>query len=637
MADTVKITLPDGSVKEYKRGVTGREIAESIGQRLAKAALAVKVGSDLLDLARPIEKDGSVKILTFDDADGKQAFWHSTAHILAHAVVTLWPEAKPTIGPPIENGFYYDFERKEPFTPEDLRNIEAEMQKVVRNDFKVMREEVSVSEAKKKFKHNKYKLELIDEFGGEGKTLSVYTQGDFCDLCRGGHLLSTGMVKAFALTKTSSAYWRGDAKRESLQRIYGVSFPQQKLLDEYLHMIEEAEKRDHRKIGAALDLFSFHDVSPGSPFFHPKGMFIFTTLMSFLREEYKKRGYLEVATPQLFHKELWETSGHWQHYRQNMFLSMMDDAEAGLKSMNCPSHILIYKTAVRSYRELPLRLADFSPLHRNEVKGTLGGLFRVRRFHQDDAHIFCGEEQIEAEVHNTLSFVKYIYATVFHFDFHLELSTRPENALGAEALWDRAEAALIAALEHAGMAYKVNPGDGAFYGPKIDVHMKDALGRSWQCGTIQLDFNQPERFDVHYDGADGKRHRAVMVHRAILGSLERFIGVLIEHYAGKFPLWLNPNQVILLPIADRHAEYCRKVAEKMREAGLRAEVDENAETTNKKIREAQLKQFNYILVCGDAEVKNGTVNVRTRDEKVHGEKNVDALIHELLDEIRMKK
>src|SRR3989344_5293897 len=501
-------------------------------------------------------------------------------------------------------------------------------------DNKFQRQVVSADEARVKFKHNKFKRELIDDAAGQ--TITIYTQGDYCDLCRGGHIPSTGLVKAFKLTKLSSAYWRGDAKNASLQRIYGISFPSQKMLDEHQEKQAEAEKRDHRKIGATLDLISFNDVSPGSPFFHPKGAHIINTLVAFMRSEYIKRGYQEVITPQLFHKELWETSGHWQHYHDNMFITQMDGQETAVKPMNCPSHALIFKSKVRSYRELPMRLADFSALHRNEVCGTLGGLFRVRKLSQDDSHIFCSEEQIEQEVHGVIDFVTFVYRDVFKFDFHVELSTKPEKAMGLEQLWNHAEGALKKSLEHAGLPFKVNPGDGAFYGPKIDFHIKDALGRSWQCATIQLDFNQPQRFGLEFDGADGKKHTPVMVHRALLGSLERFLGILIEHYAGNFPLWLNPNQVIVLPIADRHAEYGKQIVDALRDAGLRAELDGSAETTNKKVREAQMQKWNYILVVGDREVANKTVNVRTRDEKIHGEKKVDIFVKELLGEIARK-
>src|SRR3989344_6059109 len=580
----ITIELPDGTKKQHPKGVTGIQIAQSIGARLARDAVAIKVNNELYDLFRPIEQDAKIMILTFDQKEGKSAFWHSTAHVLAQAVLSLFPDAKPTIGPPIDEGFYYDFDVKKPFTADDLVKIEKKMDEVVKANHSISRAVVSIKDAKKQFKHNKYKLELIDDFAQQSETVSVYSQGDFSDLCRGGHVPTTGRIGAFKLLKTSSAYWRGDQKKESLQRIYGISFPTAKQLKEHLHMLEEAEKRDHRKLGTALDLFSFHEVSPGSPFFHPKGTFIFNTLTNFLRSEYAKRGYQEVITPQLFHKELWETSGHWQHYQQNMFLTTMDNQQASVKPMNCPTHALIYKTNVRSYRELPIRFADFGALHRNEVRGTLGGLFRVRKLQQDDAHIFCAEEHIESEVHAFIDFVKDVYTTVFGFDFHVELSTKHENALGSEQLWETAEGGLKNALESAHMKYQLNPGDGAFYGPKIDFHIKDAIGRSWQCATVQLDFNMPERFKVEYDGQDGRKHRAVIIHRALLGSLERFIGILVEHYAGKFPLWLNPNQVVVLPIADRHVEYCEQVAAQMREAGLRVDINVSAETTNKKIR-----------------------------------------------------
>lgn len=636
MAETITITFPDGAARQFPKGVTGSDVAAAIGPRLAKDALAVSVDGELRDLFRPIGEDAKVEILTFGHPEGKKAFWHSSAHLLAHAVSSLWPDAKPTIGPAIENGFYYDFERREPFTPEDLAKIESRMQELAKKDLEVKREEVTVAEARKRFKGNPYKLELVDEFARESKKLSVYTQGAYADLCRGGHVPRTGLLRAFRLLKVSGAYWRADPKKASLQRIYGISFPTQKELDAHLHLLEEAEKRDHRRIGAALDLFSFHEESPGSPFFHPRGVVLLNTLIGFMRGEYAQRGYQEVMTPQLFHKQLWETSGHWQHFRESMFTLGMDGQDAALKPMNCPSHILIYKTQVRSYRELPLRFADFGALHRNELKGTLGGLFRVRRLQQDDAHIFCPAEKLGDEMRQVIGFIQHVYQ-VFGFDFHVELSTKPEKAMGAPELWKGAEEALQQALAEARLPFTLKQGEGAFYGPKIDFHIKDALGRSWQCATVQLDFNQPERFGVEYDGADGRKHRPVIIHRAILGSLERFMGILIEHYAGRFPLWLNPNQAILLPIADRHLAYCGQAADQLRAAGLRVAIDDAAETTSKKIREAQLQQYNYILVVGDKEVKNTTVNVRTRDEKIHGEKKVAALANELIEEVRAKR
>jgi threonyl-tRNA synthetase len=637
MMDKIIITLPDGSKKEFKKGITGQEIAESIGAGLARAAVAIKVNNELYDLFREIEKNAEISILTFKDKEGKHVFWHSTAHILAEAVTSIWPEVKPTIGPPIEEGFYYDFEKSEPFTPEDLERIEKRMHEIVKKNHHVKRNVVSIDEAKKQFAHNKFKLELISDFAEQADTVTIYTQGQFKDLCRGGHVPNTGKITAFKLTKISGAYWRGDQSRESLQRIYGISFPMAKELKAYLHQKEEAEKRDHRKIGTRMDLFSFHDVSPGSPFFHPKGAHIYITLQQFLRSMYTDWGYSEVVTPLLYHADLWKTSGHWQHYRENMFITVMDNGEASMKPMNCPSHILIYKTDARSYRDLPLRITDFAPLHRNELRGTLGGLMRVRKFSQDDCHVFCTPEHVKDEIKAHINHVSHVYKEVFCFEFHVELSTKPDKAMGSEQQWNAAERALKEALDENGMDYTLNPGDGAFYGPKIDFHIKDALGRSWQCGTEQLDFQQPERFHVQFDGKDGKKHNAIMLHRTVLGSLERFMGILIEHYAGKFPLWLNPNQVMLVPIADRHHDYCGKVAKEMQKTGLRVEIHESHETTNKKIREAQLQNFNYILVVGDKEVENKTVNVRTRDEKVHGEKKVGVLIKQLMEEINQKK
>ena len=638
MADKIKVTLPDGSVKEYGFGITGKQVAANIGPRLAKAAVAIKVNGELKDISYALDKDCSLKILTFDDPDGKQAFWHTSAHVLAQAVLELWPDALRTIGPPIENGFYFDFYRKEPFTLNDLGAIEKKMMDIAGRKRDLVRKDLLVKEAKAFYKGNKFKLELIDEFTKEGaKTLSFYQQGDYMDLCKGGHADRVDVIGAVKLTKVSSAYWRGDSARESLQRIYGISFPEAKQLKEHVHLQEEAEKRDHRKLGRELGLFMTHEYSPGSPFYLPKGTIVYMTLLNFIREEYKKRGYMEVITPLLYDKELWVTSGHWDHYKNNMFFTESEGKLFSLKSMNCPSHCLIYKNSAHSYRELPLRIADFAPLHRNELSGTLTGLTRVRKFSQDDSHIFCTPEQLTSELQGLREFVKFVYKDTFGMDYHIELSTRPEKYLGDIAVWTKAEETLASTLKKLGMSFKVNPGDGAFYGPKIDIHVKDSLGRTWQCATIQLDFQLPARFELVYEGSDGKQHTPVIIHRAMLGSLERFMGCLIEHYAGKFPLWLNPNQVIILPIADRHAAYAKKAALKMSEAGLRVAVDESAETTNKKIREAQLAQYNYILVVGDAEEKNGTVNVRTRDEKVHGEKKVDVLVKELGLEIGKRK
>jgi len=560
----------------------------------------------------------------FETLEDKKKFWHTSAHVLAQAVLELFPDAKRTIGPPIDEGFYYDFYKKEPFTPEDLKAIQKKMREITKKNPKVVHKELSIKEAKEFFKDNKFKLELIDEFGKGKKTLSFYGQGDYLDLCKGGHIEKVGDIKAIKLLKTSASYWRGDAKKESLQRIYGISFPDKEMLKEYLHRLEEAEKRDHRRLGKELDLFSFHDVSPGSPFFHPKGAYIYNKLQNFLRELYPTWGYQEVITPLIYDKELWEQSGHWTHYKENMFVLKMDKKEASLKPMNCPSHILIFKTNSHSYRDLPIRLTDFAPLHRNELKGTLGGLTRVRKFSQDDCHVFCTPEQVKQEIKAHIEHCRYVYEDVFGFDFHVELSTKPEKAMGDPKLWKIAEKSLQEAIEENGIKYHLNPGDGAFYGPKIDFHLKDAIGRTWQCGTEQLDFQQPENFDLTYEGNDGKKHKVALLHRTVLGSIERFMGILIEHYAGNFPLWLNPNQIILLPMADRHVDHCNKLREQWMKDGLRVDIDSRVESMNKKVRDAQVQKYSLMVTIGDKELENKTLAVRTREGKVKfGVKDAD--------------
>jgi threonyl-tRNA synthetase len=628
----IKIKFPNGSVNEFDKGVTALGVAKKIGERLAMAAIAARVNGQLVDLNTPIEKDSDFEILTFDSIDGKKVFWHSTSHVMAQAVKRLFPDAVLTIGPSIEEGFYYDFDAK-PFSPEDLVRIEKEMKKIVEDDFKFERKELTKEEAKKKFRDNKYKLELINE--AEGK-ISVYSQGDFFDLCRGPHVSSTGKIKAFKLTKTSGAYWRGDAKNKQLQRIYGISFPENKMLKDYLTLIEEAEKRDHRKLGKELDLFSFHEEAPGMPFFHAKGMVIWNELLDFWREEHRKAGYVEIKTPIILNKKLWLQSGHWDHYKENMYFTKIDEADYAVKPMNCPGGMLVYKASSHSYKDFPLKVAEIGLVHRHELSGVLSGLFRVRCFHQDDAHIFVTEEQLEEEIKNVVKLVDHFYRDIFKFEYHVELSTKPENAMGEQKLWDLAENTLKKALEMLNMKFKVNPGDGAFYGPKIDFHIKDAIGRTWQCATCQLDFQMPLKFELTYDGADNKKHTPIMLHRVVYGSLERFIGILVEHYAGKFPLWLSPVQAMLLPIADRHVKYAKEVAKKMFDAGIRAEVDDRAETTPKKVRDAELQKVNYILVVGDKEVSNKTVNVRTRNNEILGEKKVDEFLMKLNKEIEEK-
>ncbi len=642
MEQKIKLIFPGGSHKEYDKGITGEEIAKSISEGLLRKAVCIKLDDKLIDLATPIINSGKIKVITFSDSEGKNVFRHSTAHLMAHAITRLFPDAKLTIGPVVDEGFYYDIDHS-PFKPEDIDKIEDEMRKIVKEDLKIERKELTTKEALDTFRNNSYKQEIIkniQEFESESSEnndkVSIYTQGEFSDLCRGPHLPRTGMIKAFKLTKLAGAYWRGDSKNKQLQRIYGISFPDKKELDEYLKMLEEAEKRDHKKIGKELDLFSFHEEGPGFPFFKPKGMIIWNALLDYWRDMHRKYNYKEIKTPIMLSKLLWEKSGHWGYYRQNMYTSTIDNMEYAIKPMNCPGGMMAYSETVHSYRDLPLRMGEIGLVHRHELSGVLNGLFRVRCFHQDDAHIYMTEEQMKDEILSVLKLAEEMYAT-FGLSYHLELSTRPEKSVGTDEAWELSTNGLKSALNSIGKEYKINEGDGAFYGPKIDIHIKDALGRTWQCGTIQLDMNLPERFDLTYEGTDGKKHRPIMLHRVIYGSLERFFGILTEHYAGKFPLWLNPVQVRLLTIADRHNEYADKIYEILNDAGIRVEKDYRSETMNKKIRNAQLDQVNYIIVIGDKEADSGTVNVRTRDNIVQGEKEIDIFMNELLNEIKSKK
>ncbi|MBI2541683.1 threonine--tRNA ligase [Candidatus Woesearchaeota archaeon] len=633
----IKITLPDGSAREYKKGITAGEVAFSIGRRLGEDALIAKINGKMKDLFIPINEDSALQIITYKNKEGIDVFRHSTAHLLAHAVVELFPDAKPTIGPAIEDGFYYDFGISHNFTPEDLEKIGQRMQEIAEKNHKVERMELSESEAKSIFRGNKYKIEMIEELQRESQPISAYRQGDFTDLCRGPHLPSTGKLKAFKLTKTSAAYWRGDSKNDQLQRIYGITFPEKGMLDAHLKSAEEAEKRDHRKLGKELEWFNFFEESPGAPFFYPKGAIIYNELLKFLREEYKKRGYNEVITPLLYEKSLWETSGHWQHYKENMFVIEIEGKEFSLKPMNCPSHILIYKSKTRSYKDLPLRIADFAPLHRNELSGVLAGLTRVRKMSQDDAHIFIAPEQIEDEIFKVLEFTNYIYKEVFDFEFEVELSTRPEKFMGSMEDWNKAEDSLKKALEKKGMGYKIKDGEGAFYGPKIDFHIKDAIGRRWQLATIQLDSQLPQRFDATYIGADNTKHNVVMIHRALLGSLERFIGILVEHYAGKLPLWLAPVQIKILTVADRFEKYADGIKKKIEKNGLRVEIDARTESVGYKVREAQANKIPLILTVGEKEENNGTVAVRTSDNKVYFDVKAGELLKKILENVEGKK
>ncbi len=632
----LKLTLPDGKVLQLPDKSTGMQAAEAIGKRLAKDALAVEIDGEVRDLMRPIEKDSKIKILTFASKGGKDTLRHSTAHIFAHAVKHLYPNAKPTIGPPVEEGFYYDFDDFK-ITPDDFAKIQTKMQEIVNSNYPFERHEWTLADVKKHEGDNPYKLELAKEFQEKGWKLTAYKDGDFIDLCEGPHVPTTGYVKAFKLTKIAAAHWRGDQENKQLTRVYGISFPSTKELQDYETLMQEVEKRDHRKIGAQLDLFMTHEWSPGSVFLFPKGQIIFNELVNFIREEYWKRGYQEVQSPQMYNKSLWEASGHWAHYKENMFLMDVDDEEFSLKPMNCPGHILMFKSKTRSYRDLPIRFAEFTALHRNEVRGTLGGMTRVRRLQQDDAHIFCMPDQIKQEVKGVLEFVKYLYEDVFKFSFKAKLSTKPEKAMGAPELWEKAEKALEDSLKEATIQYEVKPGEGAFYGPKIDIDVKDALGRDWQLATIQIDFQMPLRMGAEYEGQDNTKHPCVMVHRAILGSLERFMGVMIEHYAGKFPLWLSPEQVRVLSIADRFNADAQKLVDELRAHHIRATLDGSAETINKKVRNAQVDQVNYILVYGEKEQQSSALQVRTRDNKVFGPVQTEQFTKDLLKEIHEKK
>ncbi|MEM4555045.1 MAG: threonine--tRNA ligase [Candidatus Anstonellaceae archaeon] len=626
-----KLRLPDGSSIEVPEGSTAADAIAAISKNLLKASLAAQIDGKLVDLSTILRQDCAFKAITFDSKEGKEVFWHSSAHVLAQAVVRLYPNAKPTIGPPIEDGFYYDFADLPPIGIEELAKIEKEMEKITNENQQFVRQELSKEEAKRLFANNKFKLELIEEIP-EGQH-SIYYSGSWYDLCRGPHLPSTGLIKAFKLTKVSSAYWRGDASRESLQRIYGISFPQRSQLEDYLKMLQEAEKRDHRRLGQELKLFTFHEWSPGSAFFLPRGTIIANELLAFLREQYIKRGYKEVITPQLFNKELWVKSGHWDYYKENMFLLEVDGQEFSLKPMNCPSHCLIYNMEAHSYRDLPLRIADFCMLHRNEVRGALGGMTRVRKLCMDDAHIFCTPEQIGQEIDGMLDFVKFVYNDTFKVEYKAYLSTRPEKYMGTLEQWDAAEKHLEDALKKNNIPYEINPGDGAFYGPKIDFRFKDAIGRSWQLSTIQVDFQMPARFKCEYEGPDGKMHTCVLLHRAILGSIERFLGVMVEHYAGKFPVWLSPVQVALLSVSDKYNDFALALADKMKCHGIRAEANCKQETIGAKIRTAQLEKIPYMLVIGQKELESGRLAVRHRDGKIENDIPIDDFINRVKTQI----
>lgn len=612
----LKITLKDGSVREVAEGTTVQEFVKGVSNSLAKKVLAAKLDGKTVDLTTPLTKDGAVEFLTFEDADGRWAFRHTASHIMAQAIQHLYGEkVQFAIGPAIENGFYYDIDMEKRLTDEDLRDIEKEMERIVKQNLPMVRKEISRADALKLFeeKGQSYKVELINDLP-EDALISLYEQGDFVDLCAGPHVVSTGKVKAVKLQSVAGAYWRGDEHNKMLQRVYGTAFEKKEDLTAYLTMLEEAAKRDHRKLGKELDLFSLHEEGPGFPFFHPNGMVIRNELINYWREVHRRYGYQEIKTPMILNRKLWETSGHWDHYKENMYFTQIDELDYAIKPMNCPGGMLVYATQPRSYRDLPLRLGELGLVHRHELSGALHGLFRVRNFTQDDAHLFMTLDQVEGEIQTTIDLFDEVYST-FGLTYTAELSTRPENSMGSDEVWEKATAALQNALEHRGLKYIINEGDGAFYGPKIDFHIKDSIGRTWQCGTIQLDMMLPEKFDLTYVGEDGQKHRPIMLHRVVYGSIERFIGILIENYAGAFPVWLAPVQVKILPITDKHHDYAYELKKKLFDQGIRVEVDARNEKMGYKIREAQVKKIPYALVVGDQEVADGTVNVRKYGEK----------------------
>lgn len=609
MAD-VKIILPDGSAKEYAAGTTLGEAVKQLSNSLAKKVLAANVNGELTDLREELVDGSEVAFLTFEEDGGKHTLRHTASHILAQAVKRLWPEAKLAIGPAIDKGFYYDIDMEHTLTPEDLGKIEKEMSRIVKENLPITKSVMPRQEAIEFFKskNEDYKVELIQDLP-EDAIISCYSQGDFIDLCAGPHVASTGKVKAFKLQSIAGAYWRGDENNKMLQRIYGTAFEKKEELDAYLHLLEEAAKRDHRKLGKELGLFVIKEEGPGFPFFLPKGMALRNELENFWREVHHDFDYEEIRTPIILSKHLWETSGHWDHYRENMYTTIIDDEEYAIKPMNCPGGILVYQNEMHSYRDFPLRYAELGLVHRHELSGALHGLFRVRAFTQDDAHVFMLPDQMQTELMKVIELFDRIYSQ-FGLKYHVELSTKPDNAMGDDAIWEAATEALRNAIEAKGIPYVINPGDGAFYGPKLDYHIEDSLGRTWQCGTIQLDMNLPERFQIEYIGEDGQKHRPIMIHRACFGSMERFIGILTEHYAGAFPTWMAPVQVKILPISEKHVEYAKELAKQMHRDYVRVEVDDRSEKIGYKIRQAQMAKVPYMLVVGDKEVEEGTVNVR---------------------------
>ena len=622
----MKITLKDGSFKEYEGSMSVLDITKDISEGLARVATSARVNGEVVDLRHVVSEDCELEILTFDNEEGKGAFWHTTSHIMAQAIKRLYPDTKLAIGPSIENGFYYDVDRETPFVAEDLEKIEKEMKKIVKEALPIERFTKTREEAIAYFKEKDepYKVELIEDLP-EGEEISFYQQGEFVDLCAGPHLMTTKPVKAFKLTSLAGAYWRGSEKNKMLTRIYGTAFANKEDLENYLTMLEEAKKRDHRKLGKELGLFMFTEEGPGFPFFLPKGMTLKNTLIDYWREIHLRENYQEVSTPVILSRKLWETSGHWDHYKDNMYTTVIDEEDYAIKPMNCPGGMLVYKSQPRSYRDLPLRVGELGLVHRHEKSGQLHGLMRVRCFTQDDAHIFMTQEQITEEIKNVTRLINEVY-TLFGFEYFVELSTRPEDSMGSDEDWELATNGLRNALEEMGLDYIVNEGDGAFYGPKIDFHLRDSIGRTWQCGTIQLDFQLPQRFEAEYVAEDGTKKRPIMIHRVCFGSIERFIGILIEHFAGKFPVWLAPVQVKVIPVSEKSMEYATGVYEKLRAAGIRTELDHKDEKVGYKIRQAQLEKVPFMLVLGEKEAAEGAITVRSRDKGDLGSAQLDEFI-----------
>lgn len=633
----IKVKLIDGCMKEIEEGSNGYSLAASISKKLAKEAIAAKINGKLVDLNHGLKNDDKVEIITADSEDGIEIIRHSTAHVMAQAVKRIYGNVKLAIGPTIKNGFYYDFDLDISLTQDDLKKIEDEMNKIINEDLKFKRDDVSREEALKIMseKGEYYKVELINALD-ESEKISLYEQGDFTDLCRGPHIPSTKFIKAFKLTSVAGAYWRGSEKNKMLQRIYGVAFSSKKELEKYLNMIEEAKKRDHRKLGRELKLFEIMDEGPGFPFFLPKGVILKNILIDYWRKLHNEAGYVEIETPIMLNKELWIRSGHWDHYKENMYTSMIDNKEFALKPMNCPGGMLVYKSEGHSYRDLPLRVGELGRVHRHEISGALHGLMRVRAFTQDDAHIFMLPEQIKSEILGVIKLIDEVYDTL-GFKYNVELSTRPEDSMGSDEEWNMAERSLKEALDEGGLDYKINEGDGAFYGPKIDFHIEDSLGRSWQCGTIQLDFQLPQRFELEYIGSDGGKHRPIVIHRVIFGSIERFIGILIEHFAGKFPVWLSPIQVKVLPIFDSFMEYGHEVIDKLRKYGIRCEIDNRSEKIGYKIREARNERVPYMIIVGEKEKNHGNISLRSRDMGEEGSTSLEEFITRVLKEDQEKK